>query len=188
MQCQREGGTEINIPLWYLHRHWRPIIISQVVMMPTNYLLNECIINNLCWSSQLISFQFPQYIAHSSHTAPHAGPQVKDALSKDCRSCTCSFLSLKRTFPPLPSIGPLCLNLDMQGCCVQICRLFTRQEWAAQEATRGTNICLGPTFQLYILVWACICPEKGVSFSKFHKRFQKTSVLPGGLCRYPRVV
>lgn len=137
----------------------------------------------------LIPLQFPQYTTHCSHSEPPAGPQVKEALSQAGWFCTCSFLSLKWTLLPLPSTGPSCLNGDIQGCRAEIYRMLIRQEGPAQGATRGTGICLGSPCRLCVLVWTCICPEKGVPFSNFHKDSKRANcrqqVLQGASAHIP---
>lgn len=166
------------------YRHWQPIIISKLVMMPAKYLLNDWIINdNLCWSSQLISLSTPIHLLLQSHCTTCGSPR-KGSSFQDCRFCTCSFLSLEWALLPLLSTGPLRLNLDTQGCCVQICRLFTRQEEPAWGATRGT-------ISAWALLASCASwyrPAFAWKKECLFQSFTETPVLPGGLCPYPRVV
>lgn len=114
---------------------------------PIDYLLHEWI-NGSPNPSNLVSSIPPG--CHSLSllvTLNTVGPQVKEALSQACRFYACSFPQPEMDSPPLPSTGPLHRSLDIQGCGGQIYKLFTRQEWPAQGATRSTNICLGSTSQ-----------------------------------------
>ena len=214
---------------WYGQRHWRPIRISLECEFPqgrglgwflstislvfkyytwtdAHYLLPKWR-NSFCQSSQLHLSSTP-LIRHNPlsllDSEVQAGPQAEAALSPASRVCAWSFLSLKWPLPTFP-LQDLSISVNIQGCRVQISKLFIRQEWSGnltqyykvttfqdkikiklkkkkksdqprrQLGTQRSAWAL--LVKLYRQVRGCIYLEKGENFLNYHAASIRARVL-----------